>query len=254
VFGDEQQIKIAIIVGDYKSAVSDFADETTKASKSVRKSTKDQEKAYGEMDDATKKQKAFLQLRADELDMEIRRLDAMSDSAENKRRKQMLQDQIDELRKQSDAMDLEAKKLEYENRFGEAYDSILDEIDKVPPQMQSKGLTIMQRLQKGLKDGWGGVQRELRLMADDFGETFGVENMSGEIDEVLDSSGFATLPQDFAMAQAQQAMSDLGMGGGALTNGLTEGAKYVFNVLSVDEAMQAKQTQQNKEKLRYTRR
>lgn len=251
VFGDEQKINIAIIVGDYKSSVDDFASQTSKAAKSVKNAGAVSEKAYGEMDDATKKQKELLQLRADELQMESRRLDNMADTAENRRRKQMLQEQIDALQEQADEMDMQAKKMAYENKWGEAYDTILDEIEQIPPEAESKGLTIMQRLQKGLKDGWSGVQRELRLMADDFGEVFGVANMSGEIDKIADQSGFASIPQDFAKATTDQFLSDIGAGGGVLGGVMNEGIQYVFNVMTMDEALQAKQTEENRNRLRY---
>ncbi|MGW6624201.1 hypothetical protein ACWF99_23490 [Nocardia sp. NPDC055002] len=249
------QGKVATQVADYKAAMGEMSDATTDATKTIKGQKVPVDKAFGEMDDETKQAKELMQLRAEELQFEIDRLDDMSETAATKARKKALQAQIDAIKKQQDEMEFEAKKLAYENKYGKPYDSILDEIEQQAPEAESKGLSIMERLQKGLKDGWGGVQRELKLMVDDFGEIFGSESLSSDFDEILEKSNPGTIADDFANATIKQGMSDLGISGdGLFTGGLSAAATYIFNVATADEAEAVKNRQQNKEALQYTRR
>jgi len=52
------------------------------------------------------------------------------------------------------------------------------------------------------------------------------------------------MPMDFAMANANQFMSDVGIGGGAITSGLQAGlgmaSNYIFNVSGIGDALTAK--------------
>lgn len=58
------------------------------------------------------------------------------------------------------------------------------------------------------------------------------------------------IPTDFAKATGAQFLSDIGISGnGALTKLATEGTKYVFNVLSVDEALSIKDREDSKQAL-----
>lgn len=60
---------------------------------------------------------------------------------------------------------------------------------------------------------------------------------------------------DFGKSVGQQAMSDLGIGGqGAVSQLLTEGSKYVFNVMDMTSAMAAQKTFEQRESLTYTQR
>lgn len=269
VFGDSAGMGIVIIIADFKEAVGEVTDIATESkqkiadklgtssvgSTSKSKSKSATESNIAKLDDETKKRLDLLKLQSDELDMEAKRLDMLADRETNKRRKQELKDRADDLRMQADQLDMQGKQLEYEKKYGEQADSIVNQMSSVAPQMETHGETIMQRLQRGLEHGWVGVQDELRKMGDDFGETFGVENFSDKFDEILDKSGFGTLPEDFAKATGQQFLSDLGIQGkGFIPQLFEQGVQYIFQVNSVDEAMQAKQTQQNKERLKYTRR
>jgi hypothetical protein len=61
------------------------------------------------------------------------------------------------------------------------------------------------------------------------------------------------IPFDFASATGNQFLSDLGVGGGAITaamqQGLEMGSKFIFNVANLDDAMYLMQNQQNKDSL-----
>jgi hypothetical protein len=65
--------------------------------------------------------------------------------------------------------------------------------------------------------------------------------------------GLAKVPWDFANATADQAMSDLNIGGGAITGGLKAGldmaSNFIFNVSSADDAIAIKNNQINKQSL-----
>lgn len=68
----------------------------------------------------------------------------------------------------------------------------------------------------------------------------------------------AQMPMDFARNVGGQFMSDLGIGGGALTaavdQGLQFGEQFIFNVLSMDDALSGQQRIQNKKSLQFTQR
>lgn len=69
----------------------------------------------------------------------------------------------------------------------------------------------------------------------------------------------ANMPLDFAKANASQFASDLGIGGQgalsqALQQGLQFGEQFVFNVLSMDDALSGQQRIQNKKSLQFTQR
>jgi hypothetical protein len=60
---------------------------------------------------------------------------------------------------------------------------------------------------------------------------------------------------DIGKTVGQQAMSDLGIGGqGAISNLITEGSKYVFNVMDMQSAMTAQKTFEQRDALTYTQR
>jgi len=248
VFGEGANLTLNIVMGDYYAGAERAADSMSNAADKVLSSTKS---SINKIDDATRQQLDLLGLRADELDMEARRLDMLAQLTDNKYEKQAIEAKADELRQYADDLEMQAKRLEYLTKYGVEMDSILDEIDTAAPEMESKGLTIMERLKKGLQNGWAGVAEELRRMGDDFGEVFGIEDFSGQVEDTFKNSGFEDIPGSVS----QQFMSDLGVSGtGFVPTLLKEGATYIFQVNSVDEAMAAKQVQQNKERLQYTRR
>lgn len=87
--------------------------------------------------------------------------------------------------------------------------------------------------------------------ADKYGGSMG--GVNEQFDALLDKG--KQMPFDFAQTTGGQLLSDLGMSGkGALPQLLEQGAKYVFNVSSIGEALTAQKTQTSKEALSYTRR
>ena len=82
----------------------------------------------------------------------------------------------------------------------------------------------------------------------------GVADTASTYDSMLQSA--AKAPYDFAMANADQFMSDLGIGGGALTGlakaGMEYGTNFVFNVGNMDDALRVKSNEQNKMALAAT--
>ena len=82
----------------------------------------------------------------------------------------------------------------------------------------------------------------------------GVADTASTYDSMLQSA--AKAPYDFAMANADQFMSDLGIGGGALTGlakaGMDYGTNFVFNVSGIGEAMTVQKNEQTKMALAAT--
>ena len=82
----------------------------------------------------------------------------------------------------------------------------------------------------------------------------GVADTASTYDSMLQSA--AKAPYDFAMANADQFMSDLGIGGGALTGlakaGMEYGTNFVFNVGNMDDALRVKSNEQTKMALAAT--
>ncbi|AXH50396.1 tape measure protein [Mycobacterium phage Ollie] len=84
-----------------------------------------------------------------------------------------------------------------------------------------------------------------------------VSATGSEYDDLLNKT--ARMPYDFARATTDQFLSDVGISGdGALSQALKEGLKFgeqfIFNVGSMDEAVQGQQTIQNKKALQFDRR
>jgi phage-related protein len=262
VFGDTAGMGIVIIVANFKESVNEITDvaKTAKASASdMVKSATDTSSVTSstkKLDEQTKQKIADMRQQAEDLSNQAKDLRAKANETKDKNEKKRLREQAQGLQDQAKDLREQAQQMKTNGaEFANQMDSMVADTDKVGPQMETKGETIMQRLQRGLQNGWAGVQDELRKMADDFGTTFGIEDFSGKFDKILTDSKFATLPQDFAKATGDQFLSDLGIqGNGFIPELFKQGATYIFQVNSVDEAIQAKQTQQNKEKLQYTRR
>ncbi|QJD52078.1 tape measure protein [Mycobacterium phage MA5] len=87
--------------------------------------------------------------------------------------------------------------------------------------------------------------------------TDSVTQTGEQYDEIFNK--LTRMPYDFATANANQFLSDIGISGdGALSQALKEGLKFgeqfIFNVGSMDEAVQGQQTIQNKKSLQFDRR
>ncbi|AXH46770.1 tape measure protein [Mycobacterium phage Acolyte] len=73
---------------------------------------------------------------------------------------------------------------------------------------------------------------------------------AGEDPLVKATSGLAAAPVNFAKATGKQFLSDIGIGGdGFISKAITEGISYVFNIGSVDEALQVKDREESKNAL-----
>ncbi|WP_066901063.1 hypothetical protein [Mycolicibacterium houstonense] len=147
-------------------------------------------------------------------------------------------------------------------------------------ELQRKRLAV-QKDQAGTKDEKAGIQAqidkineqkrlldlrkaELGTLQDQTGELGKQKTLGQTIAEMIDqgwSSGVDAIA-GFGRANLDQAMSDLGIGGGALTAALDQGLDYgqqlagnVFNfqVSSVDDAIAVKNNQLNKAALQYNR-
>ncbi|ERB55592.1 hypothetical protein N806_31175 [Rhodococcus sp. P27] len=117
------------------------------------------------------------------------------------------------------------------------------------------GNALMEGLNTGLNDGFQDVLANVRKMANEIGESFGIEDVVGKWDAAMAEAKIGDVPMNFAKSTGEQFLQDLGIqGNGALPELFRQAVEYHFHVNSVDEAMQAKQTQQNKESLQYTRR
>ena len=91
------------------------------------------------------------------------------------------------------------------------------------------------------------LQREMLGLATDFNDEVGSGSGGGEDPLVKAASGLANAPVDFAKATGKQFMSDLGISGdGFISNAITEGISYIFQIGSVDEALSIKDREQSK--------
>ncbi|ALH46786.1 tape measure protein [Mycobacterium phage Manatee] len=136
--------------------------------------------------------------------------------------------------------------------------------------MEEYGVYTGQGFVNGIESQIGAAEAAARKLA---GAT--ASAVQDELDTGIDFGDYASkgvgLPISFARANAEQAMSDLGIGGGALTAALGAGLDFgvdalgklvggaggdtfQFNVTSVDDAIAVKNNEINKKALTYTRR
>jgi hypothetical protein len=97
-------------------------------------------------------------------------------------------------------------------------------------------------------------KREIALIQEqaDYQKKYGEQVQSTQADYSSQIDTMSKIPYDFAKANANQLMSDLGIsGGGLLTTlagfGMDLGSKFVFNIGSTDQAISMSQTLQRKE-------
>ncbi|AHJ86393.1 tape measure protein [Mycobacterium phage 40AC] len=90
------------------------------------------------------------------------------------------------------------------------------------------------------------AQKEMLDLAGEFNEE--VESGAGSLEEQV--AKLMASPVDFAKATGKQFLSDIGINGdGFVSKLITEGTKYIFNIGSVDEAMDIKQRQESNDLL-----
>ncbi|MGW1740038.1 hypothetical protein ACWCPQ_14640 [Nocardia sp. NPDC001965] len=205
-----------------------------------------------QLEEDMQRQSDMIDLQTDLLDLQAQRLEQKAKFTPDKDEKKRLQEQASALRDQADVLNLEQKAREFELEWDVQLDSEFNIVPKVDTEAQ--GLTVMEKLQRGLEKGWVGVSNAVRDMVDELGEAFGAEDLSGQLEEIGKSSGFNDIPKDFITSTGMQFMSDLGAGGGALTAAATEGSTYIFNVATADEAEAVSNRKKNRERLGRTRR
>lgn len=160
--------------------------------------------------------------------------------------------QVEDLKRQLDELEIQRKELKVQkNAAGtkEEKQAIQDQIDQIQAQ---KDLLALERDKLKLQQQQTGQMGEQKTLAQFLGEQIASTWQQGT-DAVA----------GFARANLDQAMSDLGVGGGAITNGLNaladwgvQAAGNVMNIQvnSVDDAIAVKNNELNKQALTYTRR
>jgi hypothetical protein len=147
--------------------------------------------------------------------------------------------QKEELTRQLALLEMERKSLELERlKTGANQDAIKARLEEIKQQKLQLGL---QKNQLDYATKYGEQTDSMATKMDDFYKDIGKKVVG--------------LPTDFAKATGQQFMQDLGMSGeGAIPNLLREGAKYIFNVSGIGEAMTAQQTLTRRDALQFTQR
>ncbi|GAB4584399.1 hypothetical protein [Nocardia sp. IFM 10818] len=271
VFGDTAQMGIVIMVGQFKDAIGEVADSakdakatvadnlsdtTANVTKSTKAANKDTKSSIAKVDDATKQRMDELELQATELDDLASLIEADAKRTKSKTNKAALEKRADDLREQADILKQEAKKLEYQAKYGKPYESIVDAAGGMGDEMQDQGLTVMQRLQKGMKNGLPGVLNAVKNMANDMGKVFGIEDVSGTWEQSMKDAKLDTLPEDFAKETKNQFVSDLGFGSGSgfLPQLIEQGTtQYNYYISDFEAAKQDERNQQARKSLQYTR-
>ena len=197
------------------------------------------------LDDETKKQIELMKLKSDEMDLEAKRLRTLANSTDDKAEKDRLKAEADALALRADELNHQIKQMEFDGKFG-------DGLDKAEPEMETKGLSIMEKLQRGLEKGWTGIEASLRGMADDFGDAFGVDDVTGKWDKAMEESKLPDVPANFAKATGDQFLSDLGINGnGALPQLAKQVTEVHYHVNSMDEAQADERTRQSRDAVQF---
>lgn len=138
----------------------------------------------------------------------------------------------EDLKSLKDLMDLRTKELAVEK------DNTPDKTAKKVLADRAAEINVMKRQIS--------LQREQIAYQGQYGA--GVADTASNYDSMLNTA--AKMPYDFAMANTDQFMSDLGIGGGALTGlakaGMEYGTNFVFNVSNLDDALRIKSNEQTK--------
>ncbi|QBP31049.1 tape measure protein [Mycobacterium phage Refuge] len=147
-----------------------------------------------------------------------------------------------DLKKQADMLEMKKKELEIEAKKADIEaKQATDDAAKKAAQARAKDLRL-QKDQLGLQLDQLKYQKQYGDQADDINTVMG---------EALGKT--MGVPVDFAKATSSQFLSDIGISGnGLVSKALTEGIKYVFNIGSVDEAMDIKDRQEKTQSLTVT--
>ncbi|MGY2061876.1 hypothetical protein ACW9HQ_43955, partial [Nocardia gipuzkoensis] len=217
VFGDTGQLGLIVMIGAIDNAgkqISDTAAKTTQAvqdtvAESVASATKTRSKdKLPQVSPDVRKELDRLRLQSNELDARAQQLRQQASKTRNKAEAQKLRDDADRLKQLADELDTRAKHLEFTEKWGEDYESILPTLEGQTQKMEPAGVSLMEKLQAGLARGWGNIQKDLRDMANELGQAFGIEDIGGKWDDAAEKSKFNDIPKDFMEATGKQFMSD----------------------------------------------
>lgn len=145
---------------------------------------------------------------------------------------------LKELTAEKDLLDLKSKQLAVDK-------------DRAPDKMARAAVQAQ-------LDQINARKREIALQKEqiDWQKKYGTEVSATSSDYNSQISDLAKMPYNFAQASGEQFMSDLGIGGGALSGlamkGLEYGSQFIFNVSNIDEAMAVQSNQQNRQALAAT--
>ncbi|AMW64105.1 tail length tape measure protein [Mycobacterium phage EvilGenius] len=93
------------------------------------------------------------------------------------------------------------------------------------------------------------TQKDMLDLAGDFNDETTSGNGAGSLESQV--AKLMASPVDFAKATGKQFLSDIGISGeGFISKALTEGTKYIFNIGSVDEALDIKSRQESNDLLK----
>lgn len=106
---------------------------------------------------------------------------------------------------------------------------------------------------QGLDDGLRRGMKDVVRTADSIAGTLADElDLGATWNVAVEESGLPELPKTVLEANGNQFMEDLGFSGrGAIPQLLKQGAKIVYNVNSVEEALALERSRQNRERLGY---
>ncbi|AVR76796.1 tail length tape measure protein [Mycobacterium phage Fameo] len=112
----------------------------------------------------------------------------------------------------------------------------------------NEGLKVEAQKLRDMKDQLQ-TQKEMLDLAGDYNDETSSGSSGGSLEEQV--AKLMSSPVDFAKATGKQFLSDIGISGeGFLSKALTEGTKYIFNIGSVDEALDIKSRQESNDLLK----
>ncbi|AHG24247.1 tail length tape measure protein [Mycobacterium phage Benvolio] len=140
------------------------------------------------------------------------------------RMEKVLGTEIKRIERQAKALDLQAKSTGNEGLKAEA-----QKLRDMKDQLQT--------------------QKEMLDLAGDYNDETASGSQGGSLESQV--AKLMSSPVDFAKATGKQFLSDIGISGeGFLSKALTEGTKYIFNIGSVDEALDIKSRQESNDLLK----
>lgn len=204
------------------------------------------------LSEETKARVAALKAQAQQLELQAKEATAASHQTEDKEEKKRLQAQAEQLRIQADRLKMQAQEIQNTELYGNKLGELNSETDKTSDEMETQGLSIMEKLQRGLNKGWSNISKDLRDMVNELGDAFGIENIGDKFDKAMTDSKLATMPQDFAGAVGNQFLQDLGVqGNGFLPELVSQVTQYHYHISDFEKAQQDERNRKKRESLQW---